>query len=173
MHANIKFLYARTQGIDDIIHHGSRAAKLREFAPPKSTIQRRSSRLAMWKKTQDDTKYCMGIWNEWRQHKQLYDGSTIPAVDELDSAALAKLLSHFALVVRKRMEMNLLPILFFTPYLWNTTPRHEWKTSYWLLQWSDYLRRRNEVDRSCIAGDRDYSETSEQRTLRGQQSCPL
>ena len=79
-------------------------AKVRAFAPPKSREEVEQARKnAMPKKTQNDTKYyCVGIWNEWRQHKQLCDGSIIPAVDELDPAALAKLLSHFTLEVRKK-----------------------------------------------------------------------
>ena len=77
-------------------------AKLRVFAPPKSreeVVQARKN--AIPKKTQDDTKYCIGMWNDWRQHK-LLDGSIIPAVDEVDSPTLANLLSHFILEVRKR-----------------------------------------------------------------------
>ena len=77
-------------------------AKLRVFAPPKSreeVVQARKN--AIPKKTQDDTKYCIGMWNDWRQHK-LLDGSIIPTVDEVDSPTLANLLSHFILEVRKR-----------------------------------------------------------------------
>ena len=78
-------------------------AKVRAFASPKTGEEVEQARKnAMPKKTQDDTKYCVGIWNEWRQHKELYDGNIIPAVDELNPAALAKLLSHFTLEVRKK-----------------------------------------------------------------------
>ena len=56
----------------------------------------------------------MWIWTEWQKHKQLYDGSIIPAVDELDPATLANLLTHFALEVHKKNGDEFHTILFIT-----------------------------------------------------------
>ena len=78
-------------------------AKLRTFAPPKSREEvEQARRNTMPKKTQNDTQYCVGMWNEWREHKLISDGINIPAVDEIDSLTLANLLSHFILEVRKK-----------------------------------------------------------------------
>lgn len=56
---------------------------------------------AVPKRTLDDMKYCVGIWNELRYHRQAHNRDLIPEVDELDSPDLANLLSHFVLEVRK------------------------------------------------------------------------
>jgi len=57
---------------------------------------------AVPKRTLGDTKYCVGIWDGWRYHRQVHSRDLIPEVDELDSPDLANLLSHFVLEVRKK-----------------------------------------------------------------------
>ena len=54
------------------------------------------------KKTLDDMKYCVGIWNEWRYYREVNSGTVIPAIDELDLPILASHLSNFILEVRKK-----------------------------------------------------------------------
>ena len=74
----------------------SKPANLSVFAPPKSEEEVEQARkCTVPKKTLDDMKYCVGIWNEWRYHREVNNGIVIPAVDELDLPTLATFLSNF------------------------------------------------------------------------------
>lgn len=57
---------------------------------------------AIPKKTQSDAKYCIGMWNEWRLHRQMKYRDKIPEITDGPWAQLAKLLSRFVLEVRKK-----------------------------------------------------------------------
>lgn len=54
------------------------------------------------KKTLDDVKYCVSIWNEWRYYREVNSGTVIPAIDKLDLPILASHLSNFILEVCKK-----------------------------------------------------------------------
>ena len=78
-------------------------SKPRKFAPPKTEQEIETTRkAAIPPKTQSDTKYCIGIWNEWRWNRLAYYGENIPRINEASSVDLAKLLSRFILEVRKK-----------------------------------------------------------------------
>ena len=78
-------------------------AKPRKFAPPKTEQEIETARKgAIPKKTQSDTKYCIGMWNEWKWNRLAYYGENIPDIAEIPSAELSKLLSRFILEVRKK-----------------------------------------------------------------------
>lgn len=55
----------------------------RVSAPPKSQRE-----LEMSKKTLDDMKNCVGIWNERKYHKEVYNGDLVPILDEIDLPSL-------------------------------------------------------------------------------------
>lgn len=81
----------------------SKPTTLRAFAPTKSKEEvERARKCTIPKKTLDDMRYCVGIWNEWRYHREINDGVVIPAIDELDLPDLASFLSHFILEIRKK-----------------------------------------------------------------------
>ena len=43
---------------------------------------------AVPKKTQSDTKYCIGMWNEWRLHRQMKYQDNIPEITDASWAQL-------------------------------------------------------------------------------------
>ena len=50
-------------------------------------------------KTQQDTKYCLGLWNEWRDYRNQTTSATIT---ELTTSELQHWLTRFVLEVRKK-----------------------------------------------------------------------
>ena len=75
----------------------------RIFAPPKTEQDIQQARLgAIPKKTQSDTKYCIGMWNEWRYHRYMNYHDSIPEITVISWPELATLLSKFVLEVRKK-----------------------------------------------------------------------
>lgn len=81
----------------------SSTATARKFAPPKSEKEMQQARIsAISKKTQSDTKYCVGMWDEWHYHRAVSYQDDIPDITAIPWPHLAKLLSRFILEVRKK-----------------------------------------------------------------------
>ena len=56
----------------------------RPFATPKTQQEIADARVsAVPKKTQQDTEYCVRLWEEWCQHRQSNFGDSIPQLTEL------------------------------------------------------------------------------------------
>lgn len=54
------------------------------------------------KKTQQDTEYCLRLWNEWRSYRQSKTSQNIPQLEEMTKKDLDYWLSRFVLEVRKK-----------------------------------------------------------------------
>ena len=52
---------------------------------------------AIPKKTKSDTKYCVGMWDEWHYHRLVNFQENIPQIADIPKPALSKLLSQFVL----------------------------------------------------------------------------
>ncbi len=73
------------------------------FAPPKTDAEIANERQkGIPKKTQEDTKYCLNIWVEWRKHRQQTTGDTIATLQEMTRDELQHWLTRFILEARKR-----------------------------------------------------------------------
>ena len=57
---------------------------------------------AVPKKTQQDTQYCIRLWEEWCQHRQSNLGVSIPQLTELQPTELQQWLSYFILELHKK-----------------------------------------------------------------------
>ena len=79
--------------------HGSK----RRFTKPKSdeeVAQARATGVPL--KTQQDTKYCVRLWEEWVDHRKSTTGKNIAPLVELSSPELQHWLTCFILEVRKK-----------------------------------------------------------------------
>ena len=75
----------------------------RKFGPSKSDNDVATARItAIPKKTLSDTKYCIGVWNEWCVHRAIKYGDIILPIGELTMEDLSRHLSRFILEVRKK-----------------------------------------------------------------------
>ena len=73
------------------------------FAPPKTEAEIIMARkTGIPKRTQQDTKYCTKVWDEWRQHRQQTTGVQIRPLDLLSPTELAHWLTRFVLGARKK-----------------------------------------------------------------------
>jgi len=54
------------------------------------------------KKTQEDTKYCVGLWDAWRRYRLETTADTIKPIAELNRTELQHWLTRFTLEVRKK-----------------------------------------------------------------------
>jgi hypothetical protein len=69
------------------------------FAPPKSDDEIQQAReRAIPSKTLADTKYCMGILNEWRRCRV----DIIPSIEDMSREQMQYWLTRFVLEVRKK-----------------------------------------------------------------------
>ena len=81
----------------------SSTATAQIFAPPKTEQEIQQARIgAIPKKTQSDTKYCIGMWDEWRYHRLVNYQDNILEITEIPWPDLSKLLSRFILEARKK-----------------------------------------------------------------------
>ena len=86
-----------------IIPATSVSANSRRFAPPKTAEDIHKAKLrAIPATTTKDTKYCVGIWNEWCSHRLLNYGDAIAPLEEQNLSDLAHNLSSFIFEVRKK-----------------------------------------------------------------------
>ena len=79
------------------------AAIRRPFAPAKTDKEVKSARTqGIPKRTQDDTKYCVSLWNAWKSYRKETTGDIIEDITELSISALNHWLTSFILEVRKK-----------------------------------------------------------------------
>ena len=61
-------------------------------------------------KTREDTKYCVNLWEEWRNHCVQHTTATIPALLlEMTNTDLQYWMTRFIMEVRKKDGTNFLP----------------------------------------------------------------
>ena len=78
-------------------------SKSRPFASPVSDEYIRQARLeTVPKKTREDTKYCVNLWEEWRTYRLEHCSVSIPPMLELNNADLQFWLTRFIIEVRKK-----------------------------------------------------------------------
>ena len=74
---------------------GASSAK-RAFAKPKTLDEiEQAKKSAIPVATMKDTKYCLGVWNEWRNYRLEVFGDDIPPIEDLEVERLASYLSDF------------------------------------------------------------------------------
>ena len=86
-------------------HASSRAAptSARPYAAPKTDQEIADARVSgVPKKTQEDTQYCVRLWNEWCKYRQQNHGNSIPGLTKLQPKDLQHWLVRFILEVRKK-----------------------------------------------------------------------
>ena len=79
------------------------ACPKRCFAEPKSEeeiAEARAKRIPL--KTQQDTKYCMRLWEDWVDHRSSTTGKNIAPLVQLSTPELQHWLTRFILEVRKK-----------------------------------------------------------------------
>ena len=75
----------------------------RPFATPKTQQEIADARVsAVPKKTQQDTEYCVRLWEEWCQHRRNNFGDSIPQLTELQPTELQQWLTYFILELRRK-----------------------------------------------------------------------
>ena len=67
------------------------------FAPPKTARE-----AGIPHKTEQDTRYCKKVWDQWREHRMKTTGVNIAPLHHLSLAELAHWLTNFILEVRKK-----------------------------------------------------------------------
>ena len=73
------------------------------YAPPKSDNDVQLARIAgIPKTTQQDTKYCIRLWEDWRAHRQLTTSVRIGPILQLTTSELEHWMTKFILEARKR-----------------------------------------------------------------------
>ena len=73
----------------------------RVFASIKTDSEVESARAAdIPQKTQQDTKYCIGIWEEWTLHRAGENGDIIGSIGEMNKEEMSHWLSRFILEVK-------------------------------------------------------------------------
>ena len=86
--------------ITNSAHQHPPTASTRRFAPLKSDEElQRARERAVPKKTKQDTKFCINIWDEWSKH---ITGTRILPLTEMTNAEMQYRLSQFIGEVRKR-----------------------------------------------------------------------
>ena len=77
---------AKRPKVDTISTNGNASktsATARTFSPPKTEQEIQQARIgAIPKKTQSDTKYCIGMWDEWRYHRLVNYQDNIPEITQ-------------------------------------------------------------------------------------------
>ena len=81
----------------------SAASTSRPFAPVKTDAEIQLARAqGIPKKTQEDTKYCVSLWDAWRRYRLETTGDAIKPITELNRTELQHWLTCFTLEVRKK-----------------------------------------------------------------------
>ena len=82
----------------------------RPFATPKTQQEIADARVsAVPKKTQQDTEYCIRLWEEWCQHRQSNFGDNIPQLTQLQPSELQQWLTYFILELRRKVGSEFTP----------------------------------------------------------------
>ena len=81
------------------------------FAPPMSESEVQQARVsAVPKETQKDTAWCIKVWNEWKEARNISSEEKIPTdICNLSPQQLQHFLSRFVLEVRKKDGMEYPP----------------------------------------------------------------
>ena len=83
----------------------------RAFARPKTQEEiGQAKKSSIPATTMKDTRYCVGVWNEWRNYRMDAFGEDIAALKDLEVEKLATCLSNLFLMSGKRMEWSFLQI---------------------------------------------------------------
>ena len=84
-------------------HYATSSSHHMRFAHPKTDedIQKEREK-GVPKATQQDTKYCLNLWEEWRKHRMQISNTNIAPITELAPSMLQYWLTRFILEVRKR-----------------------------------------------------------------------
>ena len=73
------------------------------YAQPKTDKEIREARKnAIPSSTQQDTKYCIRLWEDWTEHRQSSTGATIKPITDMSPIELQHWLTQFILEIRKR-----------------------------------------------------------------------
>ena len=81
----------------------SNAPALSRFAAPRTDLQvEQAKHTGIPKKTLQDTKYCVSLWQKWVQHREVTNNDTIPELEQISKIELDYWLSRFVLEVRKK-----------------------------------------------------------------------
>ena len=76
--------------------------KSRFAAPKTATDIQEARRQGVPKKTQQDTSYCVRVWEQWRRYWKKTCGDTIPSLTDIIPSDLQHWLNYFLLEVRKK-----------------------------------------------------------------------
>ena len=77
--------------------------KKRQFASVKTDTEVQTARATGTpKKTMEDTKYCLGLWDEWVRHREKDNGDSILPITELSRGDLQYWLTRFILEVNSK-----------------------------------------------------------------------
>ena len=80
----------------------SAASTSHPFAPVKTDAEIQLARAQVIpKKTQEDLKYCVSLWDAWRRYRLETTGDAIKPIAELNRTELQHWLTRFTLKVRK------------------------------------------------------------------------
>ena len=77
----------------------------RQFAEPKTDMEIAAARaqgVHVPLKTQQDTKYCLGLWQALRDHRKFTTGTNFASLIELNTSELQHWLTRLILEVRKK-----------------------------------------------------------------------
>ena len=77
--------------------------KLSRFAAPmtKESIQE-ARKMAIPKRTRQDTEYCVRVWEAWRKHRNDNLDSSVPCLLEMETQEMSHWMTRFALEIRKQ-----------------------------------------------------------------------
>ena len=75
----------------------------RRFAEPKTDVEIAAARAqGVPLKTRQDNKYCLGLWQAWRDHRNSTTGINFASLIELSTSELQHWFTRFILEVRKK-----------------------------------------------------------------------
>ena len=78
------------------------------FAAPKTARDiQEARRQGVPKKTQQDTSYCVRVWEQWRSYRRETCGDIIPALTDIAPSDLQHWLNYFVLEVRKKTVLSI------------------------------------------------------------------
>ena len=129
----------------------------RLFAAPKTQQEIADARVsAVPKKTQQDTQYCVRLWEEWCQHRQSNFGVSIPQLTELQPTELQQWLSYFILELRKKDGSEFTPDSLhhiccgiMRHLRWNGQPAIDFFKDHEFARLPSLTRRGDETSPSC------------------------
>ncbi len=76
-------------------------------------------KMAVPKKTRQDTEYCVRVWEAWRKHRNDNHDSAVPSLIEMEPQLMSQWMTRFALEVRKVNGYEYQP----NTYMWSNALR--------------------------------------------------